>query len=706
MTLEEFARHILFGTSLAEKLKETELESEFTAPTTRLLEIPAFPPRPAALSKPGKARFPDLNRLGEPLVRGEVLHFFANHELLAMELMALMLLRFPEAPAPYRLGLAHTIQEEQSHLRLYLERMRELGVEFGDLPVSDYFWKAMSHVSSPMEFVIQMNLSFEQANLDFSLFFMKAVAATGDTKTAAILERVYREEIGHVKFGVTWFNRWRGAESAESAECVETDWDAYVRLLPPPMTARRAKGFGYTVEARREAGLSETFIRELRLHSGSKGRPPVVWHYNPHCDAEIARGNPGFTPTAGAQRLGLDLEALPMFLASNQDVVLVKERPGTAWLEDVSAAGFPIPEFATSVRAPKLSGIEPWGWSPDSFDLAMRLGSRLAESSGANHQWCRQILAHRSFDKTGIGKLYSKTWSVEFLREWLGKNPESQVLFGGPETIGTCHDSWQSAKQHVSELLAAGHFAMVKAPYGTSGMQVRQIRSAAELEGPLGGWMLNTLNTQYRLVVEQWLDKACDLSIQMTVDAERTQLLEARRFVTGSRNEYRGTYLGKKLPGFEPEQLRFLHSVFPEWHRLLRDLGTRLRSEGFHGPAGVDALLWRDNEGALKLKPLVELNPRWTMGRVALELEQQLVPGTSGLWAFLPVRELQARGYSSAEAFARELTRRSPLELVTAGDSVRIASGALCTNDPGAAREVLTILATLPNTELESFLTC
>lgn len=682
MNLKDFARTLLLGTTLEEKLvslnpgNDPEKDpEELSAP----FAIPRFPGRPLHLSKPGKATFPSLQQLHKPTTRGEVLHFFANHELLAMELMALMLLRFPEAPLSFRNGLAHIIQEEQSHLKLYLDRMTELGVAFGDLPVSDYFWNTMKSVATPLDFVVQMSLTFEQANLDFSLFFMKAIEREGDTKTAAILERVFREEIGHVKHGVVWFNRWRENPSQES------DWDAYLRLLPSPISAGRAKGFEFSADARRQAGLSELFISELKLYTGSKGRPPVIWIYNPHCDAEIVRNRPGYTPSQGARRLTEDLEHLPLFLALDKDTVVVQKKPRSEWIETLQHAGFSTPEFAERknlpmaqcLRAPKIGGLQPWGWSPDTFKAFQPLQDRLVNISAGNAGWCRKILAYENYDKTGLGKLFSKKWATQ---EW-------PLPFGG----AALH-TLSEVKERVSEIVAEGYPVMLKAPWGTSGMQVKSVRSLEEIQGPILGWIQNTLTEQGALIVEHKLNKLFDFSVQIEIDATHVKVFEVRRFITGSRYEYKGTYLGPKLVGLSTQERQFMHSLLKPWYAFVREIGTQLRQEGYLGPAGIDALFWKDKDGNLQWKPLVEINPRWTMGRVALELEKRLAPAVNGLWQFVTLKEIKKLGFGSIPAYAEHLKKTHPLILVEAGGGSRIQSGIVFTNDPATAQEVLTVL--------------
>jgi hypothetical protein len=183
MELREFAERVVFGTTLEDKLFRPETFTD-TRPGSAW-ESPVAPGRPDVLrfKAPGSATttdsFPGLHRLDHGSERGKVLHFFANHELLATELMALVLLRFPDAPPAFRRGVLKTLQDEQDHVRLYLERMKACGVVFGELPVSGYFWRSVAPMRSPMDFVSGLSLTFEQANLDFSKTFGRAFAEAG-----------------------------------------------------------------------------------------------------------------------------------------------------------------------------------------------------------------------------------------------------------------------------------------------------------------------------------------------------------------------------------------------------------------------------------------------------------------------------------------------------------------------------------------------
>ena len=192
MELKEFAELILFGTNVSsDKLLEPKILTD-EKPYNAII-APKSPGRPYGLRfnenlNSKKIPFPNKEQIEDEKQRGIVLHFFANHELLAMEIMALVLLLFPNAPKSFRMGIAKTIIEEQKHMNLYLKRMEEFNVSFGEIPVNDFFWNCLSQMKSPIDFVTKMSMTFEQANLDYSLFYRDLMYKINDFKTAEILE--------------------------------------------------------------------------------------------------------------------------------------------------------------------------------------------------------------------------------------------------------------------------------------------------------------------------------------------------------------------------------------------------------------------------------------------------------------------------------------------------------------------------------------
>ena len=102
--LQEFAKRVLFGTTIEEKLDYPREEIVDTAPGYPII-TPRSLSRPKHLSPRDTSQpvnHPRASMLIDERERGRLLHFFANHELIATELMALALLKFPDAPKSFR----------------------------------------------------------------------------------------------------------------------------------------------------------------------------------------------------------------------------------------------------------------------------------------------------------------------------------------------------------------------------------------------------------------------------------------------------------------------------------------------------------------------------------------------------------------------------------------------------------------------------
>ena len=254
MNVQNFAEQILFGESLKDKLCNPQgLEYGHS---TKSVACTKTPNRPKYLQF-SEERLPFPRHFGDANSRAQALHFFANHELLAIELMALCLLKFPDAPIPFQKGLVHTITEEQEHFRLYKERLEELGGEIGEVPVNGFFWDCLSGMNDPMDFVVGMSMTFEQANLDHCVHYGKLFSDVGDTRTVEILEQVYKDEVRHLRHGLHWFRKWKAPEQA--------DFFVHEKSLSLPMSLMRAKGLTFDREGRIQAGFEKEYIEPLDL---------------------------------------------------------------------------------------------------------------------------------------------------------------------------------------------------------------------------------------------------------------------------------------------------------------------------------------------------------------------------------------------------------------------------------------------------------
>jgi uncharacterized ferritin-like protein (DUF455 family) len=181
-----------------------------------------------------------------------MLHALAHIEFAAIDLAFDMAGRFGAAfPRAFVDDWISVGADEAIHFALLDRRLSALGSGYGALPAHAGLWEAAeatAHDVLARLAVVPMVL--EARGLDVTPATVERFEAAGDARSAAILMRIYRDEIRHVSVGTNWFKR--ACESRELA--VVAEWQRLVRTY-----FRGAVKPPFNGSARDEAGLSRDF---------------------------------------------------------------------------------------------------------------------------------------------------------------------------------------------------------------------------------------------------------------------------------------------------------------------------------------------------------------------------------------------------------------------------------------------------------------
>lgn len=437
-----------------------------------------------------------------------------------------------------------------------------------------------------------------------------------------------------------------------------------------------------------------------------ESRAPGVFVFNPFAEGYIACGH-AFTPVRHQARLAEDLGNLPQFLCDPDDIVLLGKRPSVPFLEGLARAGFPLPEFvelskgridpAGSLGQRRFGKLRPWAWGPDTVKLLEPLFARLTGGAGDTSRYFNDDIA----------KLYSKAWSADFLRKVMaygraehrvspaGFSPLASRLCSERE-VGVAADTLEGVIEAVAAIRGQGHHrVVVKEAYGLAGHNAIRLWEPDILPAQRR-WLAHALSHGCPLVVEPWLERELDFSVQLEMGPRGLELCG----FTGLMNDRKGQFLanwaepdyGRCLPAKVNAFFEAPSDVEDLFQRVYKEIISLLESElqqvGFSGPVSIDAFIYRTAQGDCRLKPVVEINPRYTMGRLTLELMKHTVPGSYGLFRLLNRGQLRAERASDLLPYAASLSERFPLRLES-NPVPRICQGALCLNDPRQAQVCL-----------------
>ena len=212
-------------------------------------ERPARPLRPELLPP---SQMPKRGKAGSERGRIAMLHALAHIEFSAIDLAFDMAGRFGAGLPPSFVDDWLSVgADEAIHFALLDRRLKALGAHYGALPAHDGLWKAAADTAEdPLARLALVPMVLEARGLDVTPATVAALERAGDSRSAAILGRIYRDEIRHVAAGTRWFKRLcdsrRLAPVPHWQKLIRTHFRG--RVKPP-----------FNDSARSEAGLSREF---------------------------------------------------------------------------------------------------------------------------------------------------------------------------------------------------------------------------------------------------------------------------------------------------------------------------------------------------------------------------------------------------------------------------------------------------------------
>ncbi|MCA0274346.1 MAG: ferritin-like domain-containing protein [Proteobacteria bacterium] len=214
---------------------------------------PARPDRPELLPPREVPR----RRPGSPQGRIALLHALAHIELNAVDLHWDIIARFAHVPMPpgFYDDWVKAADEESKHFNLLCDCLEAMGSHYGALPAHAFMWQAAEDTAEDLLgrlAVVPMVL--EARGLDVTPGMITIFERAGEADAIAALKTIYAEEVGHVAYGVKWFNWLCGRDGLDPKD----EFHALVRRyfrgpLKPP----------FNDEKRAESGLPPDFYWPL-----------------------------------------------------------------------------------------------------------------------------------------------------------------------------------------------------------------------------------------------------------------------------------------------------------------------------------------------------------------------------------------------------------------------------------------------------------
>ena len=376
-----------------------------------------------------------------------------------------------------------------------------------------------------------------------------------------------------------------------------------------------------------------------------------VFLFNPTCEMAIANNTASYMPPVYLRRFELDIAPLMGFAGTTHDYLISgNQKVVSDFYDSRREIGFDLPmvQGLENVKLWNMGEIDllaPWGWSRAAHRILAPL-----------KQFCGDVFITSPVSqwKSGNRDFYSRRTSVLFLQKYREKAialdyvsiPYTPVIMNSFEQI----QEWTVTNKPPF---------VFKAPWSSSGRGLYPVFSKKFVKRS-EVWVKSRLKQQNELIVEPWLNKAQDFSFQFYIRSNgEIDFLGVNYFEAGVEGNFKGEYIGFPQT-IEHENI--LKSLPDNWvsevEKLLLETMREQRFVKYYcGPVGIDGIIFRDEANNIKVHPCIEINFRYNMGLLNLEIRKKIHADAVGVW--------RIKQFKSGEwhEFVKQNNNKFPLSL-------------------------------------------
>ena len=235
-------------------LQKNWLNKELNINPSKMVEALPIPGRP---DKPDLVNPKDVPRRNISSLKGRLslVHAIAHIEFNAINLALDAVYRFQHMPEQYYTDWCLVAAEEAQHFTMLSDYLESHGMSYGELSAHNGLWEMA--VKTDFDVLVRMALVprvLEARGLDVTPGMIVKLKTTGDQQLISILQKIFDDEIGHVKIGTYWYKSLCEERNLESEKTFYELIDQYMK---------GAKFGPFETAARLQAGFSKEEMHGL-----------------------------------------------------------------------------------------------------------------------------------------------------------------------------------------------------------------------------------------------------------------------------------------------------------------------------------------------------------------------------------------------------------------------------------------------------------